>query len=64
MMHTPLYSPTDEGICAGLCRWSTAPSCVSGSTSSLAYEIGRAHAKRRLFTLKSRRSAFAWFAQH
>eukprot|EP00966_Prymnesium_polylepis_P308871 7137336-Prymnesium_polylepis.1 len=31
MMHTPLYSPTDQGICAGLSRWGIAPSCVSGS---------------------------------
>eukprot|EP00966_Prymnesium_polylepis_P133242 3079302-Prymnesium_polylepis.1 len=25
MMHTPLCSPTDQGIRAGLCRWGTAP---------------------------------------
>eukprot|EP00966_Prymnesium_polylepis_P064173 1487875-Prymnesium_polylepis.1 len=31
MMHTPWYSPTDQGICAGLSRWGPAPSCVSGS---------------------------------
>ena len=31
MMHTPLYSHTDQGICAGPSRWGTAPSCVSGS---------------------------------
>eukprot|EP00966_Prymnesium_polylepis_P175173 4053392-Prymnesium_polylepis.1 len=31
MVHTPLYSPTDQGICAGLSLWGTAPSCVSGS---------------------------------
>jgi hypothetical protein len=30
MMHTPLCSPTDQGTCAGLSRWGTAPSCVSG----------------------------------
>eukprot|EP00966_Prymnesium_polylepis_P187845 4354834-Prymnesium_polylepis.2 len=30
-MHTPLCSPTDQGTCAGLSRWGTAPSCVSGS---------------------------------
>eukprot|EP00966_Prymnesium_polylepis_P096360 2233042-Prymnesium_polylepis.1 len=31
MMHTLLCSPTDHGTCAGLSRWGTAPSCVSGS---------------------------------
>ena len=25
-----LCSPTDQGICAGLSRWGTVPSCVSG----------------------------------
>eukprot|EP00966_Prymnesium_polylepis_P189995 4402692-Prymnesium_polylepis.1 len=31
MMHTPLCSPTDQGMCASLSRWGTVPSCVSGS---------------------------------
>eukprot|EP00966_Prymnesium_polylepis_P077128 1786541-Prymnesium_polylepis.1 len=30
-MHTPLCSPTDQGTCASLSRWDTAPPCVSGS---------------------------------
>eukprot|EP00966_Prymnesium_polylepis_P302288 6984114-Prymnesium_polylepis.1 len=29
--HTHTQSPTDQGILAGLSRWGTAPSCVSGS---------------------------------
>eukprot|EP00966_Prymnesium_polylepis_P016684 384566-Prymnesium_polylepis.2 len=28
--HAHVHSPIDQGICAGLSRWGTAPSCVSG----------------------------------
>eukprot|EP00966_Prymnesium_polylepis_P288863 6672449-Prymnesium_polylepis.1 len=27
-------SPTDQGTCAGLSRWGTVPSCVSGSLAA------------------------------
>eukprot|EP00966_Prymnesium_polylepis_P039860 925352-Prymnesium_polylepis.1 len=41
MMHrTPLCSPTDQGTCAGLSRWGTEPSCVSGSITCTAEARG------------------------
>eukprot|EP00966_Prymnesium_polylepis_P051450 1190685-Prymnesium_polylepis.1 len=48
MMHTPLYSPTDQGICAGLSRWDTAPSCVSWHTTFVG--IPRVKPSRACFT--------------
>eukprot|EP00966_Prymnesium_polylepis_P281291 6499479-Prymnesium_polylepis.1 len=43
-MRLACVSPTDQGICAGLSRWGTVSSCVSGSIAASRRTIGRGHA--------------------
>eukprot|EP00966_Prymnesium_polylepis_P240180 5554251-Prymnesium_polylepis.1 len=46
MMHTPLCSPTNQGICAGLSRWGTSIASCQKRDQTCVSDFVQAHRRR------------------